>query len=545
MDLVNARLTFPSRPCSLIFCCILFLQFQSVYAAVPAAPTTLAATTASTTQINLTWKDNSTDETGFKIERATPTGSFSQIATSMAASYNNTGLAASTAYRYRVRAYNGSGNSSYSNIVTASTITPTAPSNLVTVTVGPKAVDLTWSNTSLDYTAIKIERATGAGAFAQIATTTGTSYSNTGLALSTSYRYRVRASNGSLNSGYSNISTTSTTTASGPYYLDTKAATNGSGTQSSPWKSASSVSNFTFSAGNIIYIRRGTIVYGQLSPKGSGSAGSPITIGAYTGADNSTVAPLIDASGTYSTPPSAAIWLSNQHDWTIQDLAMKNWWSSTTLAPPTTDMAMLRCGIVVTSTGANPIDDFGGITIRRNEISYVFCTNQAWGLNGPNNSAIAIGHQAIGNKSQFNNVLIEENQISDVYSCGIGFICRNPESPTGAWQNWNNLSRNVVIRGNTLSRTRDGILAIGTDNVLIERNTVDRAGENCDTGSFLVGIQVQKHIGGLIQYNEVSNTRWWVGGGDGQAFDNDQDLSGVTVFQYNYSHGNEGGVFLA
>jgi hypothetical protein len=36
-------------------------------------------------------------------------------------SYTDTQLAAATAYRYQIYAYNGSGNSAYSNVVTATT----------------------------------------------------------------------------------------------------------------------------------------------------------------------------------------------------------------------------------------------------------------------------------------------------------------------------------------------------------------------------------------------------------------------------------------
>jgi carboxypeptidase T len=93
---------------------------------VPAAPSNLTATAASKSQINLAWTDNATNETGFYIERckgATCTN-FTQIATVGAnvISYANTGLTANTSYRYRVRAYNANGTSTYSNIATA--ITP-------------------------------------------------------------------------------------------------------------------------------------------------------------------------------------------------------------------------------------------------------------------------------------------------------------------------------------------------------------------------------------------------------------------------------------
>jgi mannan endo-1,4-beta-mannosidase len=92
----------------------------------PAAPTNLTATAASKSQINLAWKDNATNETGFKVERCkgSTCTSFAQIATLGAnvTSYSNTGLSANTAYRYRVRAYNAVGNSGYSNIAAATTL---------------------------------------------------------------------------------------------------------------------------------------------------------------------------------------------------------------------------------------------------------------------------------------------------------------------------------------------------------------------------------------------------------------------------------------
>ncbi len=92
----------------------------------PAAPTGLTAFGVSKSQINLSWTDASADETGFAIERckgATCT-SFVQVATVGAGvtTFSNTGLAANTTYRYRVRAFNANGNSGYSNITSARTL---------------------------------------------------------------------------------------------------------------------------------------------------------------------------------------------------------------------------------------------------------------------------------------------------------------------------------------------------------------------------------------------------------------------------------------
>lgn len=89
----------------------------------PAAPNGLTATAISATQINLTWTDNSGNETSFKIERSTDGVNFSQIATVGAnvTSYSNTGLSAATTYYYRVRASNSGGDSAYSEVASATT----------------------------------------------------------------------------------------------------------------------------------------------------------------------------------------------------------------------------------------------------------------------------------------------------------------------------------------------------------------------------------------------------------------------------------------
>jgi hypothetical protein len=95
----------------------------TVNANTPTAPTNLTATAVSRSQINLTWTDNSSNETGFKIERSTNGTSFTQIATVGAGvtSYASTGLQKNRTYYYRVRATNGAGDSAYSNVASART----------------------------------------------------------------------------------------------------------------------------------------------------------------------------------------------------------------------------------------------------------------------------------------------------------------------------------------------------------------------------------------------------------------------------------------
>jgi len=106
-----------------------YWYFKTAVGPPPNTPSDLIATPISSSQLNLTWQDNSSDETGFKIERKTGTGSYSQIATVGAnvTSYSNSGLSANITYYYRVRAYNAAGNSAYSNEASATTLPPPPP----------------------------------------------------------------------------------------------------------------------------------------------------------------------------------------------------------------------------------------------------------------------------------------------------------------------------------------------------------------------------------------------------------------------------------
>jgi hypothetical protein len=87
------------------------------------APSNLQATAMSRSQINLTWSDNNTNESGFYIERSTNNVNFTQIASVGAnvKAYSSTGLSRRTTYYYRVRAFSSSANSSYSNTASAKT----------------------------------------------------------------------------------------------------------------------------------------------------------------------------------------------------------------------------------------------------------------------------------------------------------------------------------------------------------------------------------------------------------------------------------------
>jgi len=192
----------------------------------PTVPANLAATAASSSQINLSWTA-STDAvgvTGYLLERCQDAGcaTFAQIATPAGTSYSDTGLLASTSYTYRVRARDAAGNlSGYSTPSSATTpaaaLPPTPPANLVATASSTSQINLTWtaSTSSAGVGSYLVERCQGAGCttFAQIAAPTAASYSDTGLLAATTYTYRVRATDAAGNlSGYSNAASDTTLT---------------------------------------------------------------------------------------------------------------------------------------------------------------------------------------------------------------------------------------------------------------------------------------------------------------------------------------------
>ncbi|HEX2910128.1 MAG TPA: fibronectin type III domain-containing protein [Chloroflexia bacterium] len=172
-------------------------------------PSGLAASVYSASQINLSWVDNSVNESGFYIERSTsPSGSFSQVGSVPAntTTFSSSGLADGTIYYYRVRAYNSYGTSPYSGL--ASQTTPfIAPTGLTASAVGPRQVNLSWNDNSSGEDGYYIERAaTSNGTFTLIGTTgsNATGYQDQTVLDGSDYYYRVRAFNSSGNSAYSN-----------------------------------------------------------------------------------------------------------------------------------------------------------------------------------------------------------------------------------------------------------------------------------------------------------------------------------------------------
>ncbi|MEI6914243.1 MAG: fibronectin type III domain-containing protein, partial [Armatimonadota bacterium] len=190
----------------------------------PTTPTGLTAIAQSPTQVSLSWKDTSSSETGFTIERASSaTGAFTKI---KAVAANSTGFTdpsatSGTTLYYRVASYNSTSVSSYVGPVPVIVppVIPAAPTNLAAEASSSSLITLRWTDASSNETSFKVERSTSAsGPFSVITSTVGVNaitYSDSGLTASTAYYYKVSSVN-SAGSAASNLANTTTLAATGP-----------------------------------------------------------------------------------------------------------------------------------------------------------------------------------------------------------------------------------------------------------------------------------------------------------------------------------------
>ncbi|MDX1904670.1 MAG: fibronectin type III domain-containing protein [Thermonemataceae bacterium] len=184
----------------------------------PNAPTSLNATAPVFNQVNLSWTDNSSNEYGFKIEKATTSGGpYTQIATVAAnvTNYTDNAVTANTTYYYQVRSYIGSINSTYSNeaSVTTPNVALNSPTGLTATAVSSSRINLFWVDADVNEDTYKIERSTDGTNYTEIVgnlPANTTSYSDVGLTAGTLYYYRVRCSLGAANSLYSSVAQATT-----------------------------------------------------------------------------------------------------------------------------------------------------------------------------------------------------------------------------------------------------------------------------------------------------------------------------------------------
>jgi hypothetical protein len=191
---------------------------------VPASPSSLAVSSAAYNNVSLSWLDNASNESGYKVERSTDGVSFGEIATLGAGTraFSDGSVSASSRYFYRVRAYNSAGVSSYSNTVDVTTAAaatlPASPTGLAMTSAAYNSIALAWWDNAGNESGYKVERSQDGVTFSEIASlgAGAGSYSDTAVAASSNYYYRVRAWNSVGVSGYSNTVAAATPAAPAP-----------------------------------------------------------------------------------------------------------------------------------------------------------------------------------------------------------------------------------------------------------------------------------------------------------------------------------------
>jgi hypothetical protein len=186
----------------------------------PKPPMDLSGKAVIASQVSLTWKDQSDNEDGFRVERAADSLFTTELKNYEVkvgeVSFNDSMVEGQRTYYYRVIAWNAEGDSPPSNRVSITTLAavPEVPTDLVVEFIGDRQVNLRWVDNSETEAGFQVERATDAGFehdlaifkveanFASKVSIKVTDHQTpAGL-----FFYRVKAYNDSGDSGFSKVS---------------------------------------------------------------------------------------------------------------------------------------------------------------------------------------------------------------------------------------------------------------------------------------------------------------------------------------------------
>lgn len=304
------------------------------------------------------------------------------------------------------------------------------------------------------------------------------------------------------------------------YYLDCGSGNDAASgtTPDTAWHTLARVNSVTFQPGDSIFLRRGTTCAGVLAPQGSGTSANPIVLSAY----GSGARPAIVGGGA-----RAAVYLYNVQGWEIHHLDVSD---------PATPDGTPRIGIYVL------LQDYGtGSHYAIDDVNVHDVTGCDCFRSGEEDSG-GIVFKAAGSAvpTGFDGIQVSNSTISGVDGLGIGTASQWDQraldpSGTGTFVPM----YHVHIFNNTLSNLGgDGILVDNGVNPVTEHNVVD--GFGLRAASSHAGILAYNSDHAVIQFNNVSH------GSDSPpsfAFSADPGNSDI-VFQYNYSHDNNGPFML-
>jgi Right handed beta helix region len=293
------------------------------------------------------------------------------------------------------------------------------------------------------------------------------------------------------------------------YHVDSQAGddANSGITPQQAWRNLERINSQILQPGDKLLLKAGTRYLGQLKPQGSGAMQDgkpvPITISQYGEGPK----PRIDADGHHLD----AVLLRNVEFWEIENLEITNLG---------TNREPWRTGVRVVTDGIG--------TMHHIHLRNLFVHDVNGNLSKNREGCGIYFESRGGNDSHFDDLLIENCQVVRTDRNG---ICQRTGNGTR--------SLGVVIRGNLLEDIGgDGIKIWGSNGALVERNVLRGGRTRCE--DYAAGIWPFESDDTVIQFNEVSGVK---GTKDGQAFDSDYRCR-RSLFQYNYSHDNEGGFFL-
>ncbi|MEU8890579.1 right-handed parallel beta-helix repeat-containing protein [Streptomyces sp. NPDC048442] len=304
------------------------------------------------------------------------------------------------------------------------------------------------------------------------------------------------------------------------HYLDCTSGNDTSNGTSvrTPWRTLAKAST-AYRPGDRLLLKRGTTCTGTLAPTGNGTPTSPIRLDAYgTGAK-----PHIEGAGA-----RAALLLRNSQGWEIRNLDLSN-----TGPAPTPEQR--RAGLLVLLT------DFG---VGRH---YVVGHVDVHDVNGSDHKdpdpsgGILFVVQGDRTPTRFDGIRIEDSTVKHVDRTGIGTMStwgRRTAYPDGPGTSFEPLTGVRIQRNDVRDVGGDAIVTHNADGARVEHNYVN--GFNMRSAGYNAGVWSWNSDNVLTQYNEVTGGH---GTRDSEAFDIDGGNTD-NVFQYNYSHDNEGGFLL-
>lgn len=303
------------------------------------------------------------------------------------------------------------------------------------------------------------------------------------------------------------------------HFVDCSASTNGLGTQASPWNSLAPVNSLQFGPGERVLFKAGMTCVGQLTPSGSGAAGSPAVITSY----GSGAKPIIDGNGVVG----AVIKLLNVQQWQLSGLEVRN-----AAASPA-----FRSGVLVENSSGTTLS---GISVTDMTVRNISGWSGGW---YSSNAGIGIQTDQTASVSTWNDITIANNTFDHVDRIAIAVTPDGNARGTGQTTNIRILNNNIRYSGG------DDILVVNGAAALIDGNDAAYGGVKATTGcppsgnicnTAAASIWVAGSSDTTIQNNTVACT---INQQDGMAFDVDWGNHNTTI-QYNYSRNNSGGFLL-